>query len=104
MCVIPIVGIVVLIIDKKWREHGTSTQLFVIPIHHNMLSHIFATEVNELRINACAYQLHLTCRVYGILDYLHPLLKKKTIVTYIVKNHGTVFWSILVIYIGKAKI
>ena len=77
MCVIPIVGIVVLIINKKWREHGTSTQLFVIPIHHTMLSHIFATEVNELRINACAYQLHLTCRVYGILDYLHPLLKKK---------------------------
>ena len=47
MCVIPIVGIVVSIINNKWREHGTSTQLFVIPIHHNMLSHIFATEVNE---------------------------------------------------------
>ena len=47
----------------------------------------------ELFLVQSAYQLHLTCRVYGIqeapfMEYLHPLLKKK-IVTYLVKNHGT---------------
>ena len=96
MCVIPIVGIVVSIINNKWREHGTSTQLFVIPIHHTMLSHIFATEVNELRINACAYQLHLTCRVYGILDYLHPLLKKKNNCDL----YGEKSWYSILVYFG----